>query len=1033
MGASLDIHNDCGYEVEVELVHPQNQRKKLAPDEIWTLKRRKTDTRFYVLVTKNREKGSGGKQKKDDKKQDEKDSDDKENWRELITEYQQELEITPQMGNKGRFSVSQIIRHTERKKRSAAIREEIMSVNKPCKARCRNMGTRWLNCSGAVRKRLQCEEEGITYQDYKREDRAHLQKTVEQIALDLRRTTPQSFRIRNKRVNDPEDEKDIEKREWFEAMEKFHGGRKKFVQLCNDILIAFVQRNVSLGYAQGLNYIVYFLLAFMDEESTFWLLCTMVEDIRLPDFYAPVPSPLNGFQIEAKTLLEVAEITERNAVASRPVTREQTEKTDIDHSGQGGIKHRSSSAVTGILSSRATIFTMLTGRRQDLKTHILDAEDENCERIGGDLGVLYQKTTEWMIPMFLTVAPLHPCIMIVDNFFDLYPDLEDAYPDPQAASLVAKKQGSAKSEAMEDVQSPTEEAPTLDKRVSSTSAQDAWALVEDFDVAPRIGSGESMVYCTFLTTIDLIKSRLEDTEDYEARESFSKLFDAVALGITCGDLKHGIDCYAKEVGERQLLPLRAKYRNRLADRWNKSTQKLPMLCDDLKRCYQVETTCEFLKELHEDFQYLYKKSEPGMSRTEFGRFLLNFPTLFPKGKGAEKARSKRPKGRSSAIPHSLGAPEFKRGMTGDKSADSAPGDRVIGRVDVLQAIFNATDGDKGGYVNFKEFVCTMAILCAKNRIRYYRLIFDSFDDTGSAYLNYRNLMEIARWLVERKFADQKKAKSKAEATEQRKERRKDFRRLVNLLRGLDKSGNRKLSFTEFSKGLEATPIINKRIFEFQTSMEEVKERLDFRVKVKKEKSQLDINISSLEGLPPSSHVRCVLSVEEKPVERRPKIDKKAQDKGRGEGERKNSDASESPRSSMKSKVKARVLWGPWETKYRSADKTTGKVDVNFATHMTMEYGKPLDRLQVAIRVTKKAGVVFSNEEKYLEGTYNFGALPKEICEKQEPFDVTIPVVGSKVSAKANFTFCYKKEWDEEVKRNKQALENIQALFGTQMI
>jgi len=72
-------------------------------------------------------------------------------------------------------------------------------------------------------------------------------------------------------------------------------------------------------------------------------------------------------------------------------------------------------------------------------------------------------------------------------------------------------------------------------------------------------------------------------------------------------------------------------------------------------------------------------------------------------------------------------------------------------VDVLQAIFDATDRDKGGFVSFKELVCTLAILCAHNTTSHLRLIFDAFDDTKSGYLNWRNLMEISRWLVERRF------------------------------------------------------------------------------------------------------------------------------------------------------------------------------------------------------------------------------------------------------------------------------------------
>jgi hypothetical protein len=38
---------------------------------------------------------------------------------------------------------------------------------------------------------------------------------------------------------------------------------------------------------------------------------------------------------------------------------------------------------------------------------------------------------------------------------------------------------------------------------------------------------------------------------------------------------------------------------------------------------------------------------------------------------------------------------------------------------------------QGGYVNFKELICTLAILCGRERTRHWRLIFDVFDDTRS--------------------------------------------------------------------------------------------------------------------------------------------------------------------------------------------------------------------------------------------------------------------------------------------------------------
>mmetsp|Transcript_3295 Transcript_3295/g.4776 ORF Transcript_3295/g.4776 Transcript_3295/m.4776 type:complete len:471 (+) Transcript_3295:36-1448(+) len=470
--------------------------------------------------------------------------------------------------------------------------------------------------------------------------------------------------------------------------------------------------------------------------------------------------------------------------------------------------------------------------------------------------------------------------------------------------------------------------------------------------------------------------------------------------------------------------------------------------------------------------------------------MWTFPSLFPFGE-QDRTRSKKKRGRygdsklqsrakqDAASAHSNPSsrmPSIYKHLSSNASKDST-GDKggeerkVVGRVDVLEAIFDSADMDQGGYVSFKELVCTLAILCANNKTRFYRLIFDVFDDTKSGYLNSRNLMEMSRWMVERKFATQKREERESQTHEQKNLRRQDFRQLGQLLRSLDRSGNRKLSFPEFSKGIEKTPILKNRLLSFKTTMEEAKERLKFRTKQKKEQSQLDIHINSVSGVPSDFPIRCVLRISELPTrtaypapapnprkekekedeERKEEQEaekRKAQDDGdtpnkMGQGEAKNCEEGERPTLSKTATAPtakqkpAKILWGPWETKYSktasNAVNGTGKVDVKFRTNMTLEYGKSIERFQIAVELKRRTGVILVNEEELASGTYTFGELSREVWERQEPFDVTFPVRGPKASAKIHMTFCYKKEWDEEVKRNKQALENIQALFGTQMI
>jgi Ca2+-binding EF-hand superfamily protein len=68
------------------------------------------------------------------------------------------------------------------------------------------------------------------------------------------------------------------------------------------ILMAYVVRNHSPGYAQGLNFLTKVLLTITkDEERSFWLLNTFVEDVMIRDFFCRPPSGMNGFSIMLAT------------------------------------------------------------------------------------------------------------------------------------------------------------------------------------------------------------------------------------------------------------------------------------------------------------------------------------------------------------------------------------------------------------------------------------------------------------------------------------------------------------------------------------------------------------------------------------------------------------------------------------------------------------------------------------------------------------------------------------------------------------
>lgn len=51
------------------------------------------------------------------------------------------------------------------------------------------------------------------------------------------------------------------------------------------VLLAFAAKNPQIGYCQSMNFIVATLLECCDEESTFWILCSLVEDMLPENYY----------------------------------------------------------------------------------------------------------------------------------------------------------------------------------------------------------------------------------------------------------------------------------------------------------------------------------------------------------------------------------------------------------------------------------------------------------------------------------------------------------------------------------------------------------------------------------------------------------------------------------------------------------------------------------------------------------------------------------------------------------------------------
>ncbi|POM72522.1 Putative RabGAP/TBC domain containing hypothetical protein [Phytophthora palmivora] len=86
------------------------------------------------------------------------------------------------------------------------------------------------------------------------------------------------------------------------------------------ILRAYSLRNPSVGYCQGLNFIVAFLMLMADEENVFWILSVFCEDLY-PDYYSPAMGDIQRDMLVLKQLIaeELPQLDEFTAEVGLPL------------------------------------------------------------------------------------------------------------------------------------------------------------------------------------------------------------------------------------------------------------------------------------------------------------------------------------------------------------------------------------------------------------------------------------------------------------------------------------------------------------------------------------------------------------------------------------------------------------------------------------------------------------------------------------------------------------------------------------------
>lgn len=151
----------------------------------------------------------------------------------------------------------------------------------------RERGQRWFKLSGAMHKMIKSH---MSYADYRRLAEQH--PVPHQIAKDVIRTMPEVY------VDQPKTQQFL-----LGALESTGRTVEDSRAELERVLSTFVMALDYPGYSQGMNFVVYFLLMFLDEEQAFWMLVTLVQDLKVPDFYESVQC--TGLLVDSSILTDL--------------------------------------------------------------------------------------------------------------------------------------------------------------------------------------------------------------------------------------------------------------------------------------------------------------------------------------------------------------------------------------------------------------------------------------------------------------------------------------------------------------------------------------------------------------------------------------------------------------------------------------------------------------------------------------------------------------------------------------------------------
>jgi len=378
------------------------------------------------------------------------------------------------------------------------------------------------------------------------------------------------------KLQEEEEEKKGENEEEEEQEEEEEALRTNNFDVIDElrrVLRAVAVRNPGLGYTQGMNYLGCMLLGLMKEEEAFWVLCSLIEDLRPHDYFSPQPRTLGGYHLDAHILDGIVQDI-------FPELIHDASSDDSPHSSASAGRTRRTRR-KGEKKAAATTTNSLSSIPAAAAASSPTAR-ANLQALGSTFSLFYPR---WLLPLFYSELPFDTMLALWHAFFVISPSSCAIYASPSSSSNTTP--------STYYTESASNKNSVID---SSSSTSSSPRLSSDHDDT-RAGAGEAVVFCAVLSVIEkAIREcyREEICEDHEEEDKHRDsttttatikienpfaLIKSVCKNLSKRELLNGLNKYLPRVPPPLLRRRRRRLKASRARASNASPWGIPVIAD----------------------------------------------------------------------------------------------------------------------------------------------------------------------------------------------------------------------------------------------------------------------------------------------------------------------------------------------------------------------------------------------------------------------------------------------------------------------